>query len=355
MTLGLTENTSYEDLMAELLEQINLGRTFEALFNSIYDRLQGIVPFNRIAVALLDETGDRLSLVSCRSDGPVALKVGYAAPVEGSTLHDLLLTGTPRIINDLPDYLAKKQESVSTMLIVKEGMRSNLTLPLLADGKRVGVVFFSSRETGVYNEHHAHLLKRLAGHIAISVEKARLIEALQERNKELLGANELKDQFLEKLRQEVQRQTQEVKVSEERYRLLVSLGQTTNSSLELRQVLHCAAEGIHKLIGCERVSLILLDAEHNSRGGFALEFTETLQWTEIPTQPLTDSAAQWVMQHRKPRIALLWTRPAPSRRTDTCLTSGFEHTSTCRWFAAMSVLACGDWRPGSRIGCPCGT
>jgi len=304
MTLGLTENTSYEDVMAELLEQINLGRTFEALFNSIYDRLQGIVPFNRIAVALLDETGDRLSLVSCRSDGPVALKVGYAAPVEGSTLHDLLLTGTPRIINDLPDYLAKKQESVSTMLIVKEGMRSNLTLPLLADGKRVGVVFFSSRETGVYNEHHAHLLKRLAGHIAISVEKARLIEALQERNKELLGANELKDQFLEKLRQEVQRQTQEVKVSEERYRLLVSLGQTTNSSLELRQVLHCAAEGIHKLIGCERVSLILLDAEHNSRGGFALEFTETLQWTEIPTQPLTDSAAQWVMQHRKPRIAL---------------------------------------------------
>ena len=95
-----------------------------------------------------------------------------------------------------------------------------------------------------------------------------------------------------------------MKVSEERYRLLVSLGQTTNSSLELRQVLHCAAEGIHKLIGCERVSLILLDAEHNSRGGFALEFTETLQWTEIPTQPLTDSAAQWVMQHRKPRIAL---------------------------------------------------
>ena len=265
MSIATTEVARYEEVVAELLEQINLGRSYEDLFNSIYERLQGIVPYDRIAVALLEDAGTRLHLVSCRSDGPVLLKTGYAAPIEGSTLHELLLTGQPRIINDLPDYLAKKPGSVSTMLIVKEGMRSNLTLPLLADGKPIGVVFFSSRETAAYNEHHAHLLKRLAGHIAISVEKTRLMEALQERNQELLEANELKDQFLEKLRQEVHRQTQELQVSGERYRLLVSLGQITNSSLELKQVFQRAAEEIHNLIGCDRVSLILLDAEHNSR------------------------------------------------------------------------------------------
>ena len=304
MSIVSTEVARYEEVIAELLEQINLGRSYDDLLNSIYERLRGIVPYDRIAVALLEDAGTRLHLVSCRSDGAVCLKTGYAAPVEGSTLHELLLTGQPRIINDLPDYLAKKPESVSTMLIVKEGMRSNLTLPLLADGKPIGVVFFSSRATATYNEHHAHLLKRLAGHIAISVEKARLIEALQERNKELLEANGLKDQFLEKLRQEVQRQTQELQVTGERYRLLVSLGQITNSSLELKQVFQHAAEEIHKLIGCDRVSLILLDAEHNSRVGFALEFGETDRWAEIPPQTLADSAAQWVRQHRKPRIAL---------------------------------------------------
>lgn len=303
MSMTATKLATYADLVAELLEQINLGRTYEDIFRLIYDGLHGVVPYNRIAVALLDETGTRLSLVSCRSDGPTALKLGYAAPVEGSTLQELLLTGKPRIINDLPAYLANKPDSVSTMLIVKEGMCSNLTLPLLVGGKPIGVVFFSSRETGIYDEGHARLLKQLAGHIAISVEKAQLIDALRERNKELLEANELKDQFLEKLRQEVQRQTQELKVSEERYRLLVSLGQITNSSLELKQVFQLAAEETHKLIGCDRVSLILLNAEHDSRGGFALEFGETTRWAEIPLQTLADSAAQWVMQHRKPRIA----------------------------------------------------
>jgi len=303
MSKASLAKTAYDEVVEELIEQINMGRSYEELFDSIYDRLRGVVPYNRIAVALLEPPGDGLTLISCHSDGPVFLKVGYSAPIEGSTLHELLLTGQPRIINDLADYLAKKPQSVSTMLIVKEGMHSNLTLPLVAGGKPIGVVFFSSRETGTYDEQHARLLKRLAGHIAISIEKAQLIEALQERNKELLGANELKDQFLQKLEQEVHRQTMELKRSEERYRLLVGLGQIINSSLDLRQVFQHAAEEIHKLVGCDRVSLILVASEDNSRRGFALEFAQDAKWVEIPTQSLSDSAAQWVIEHRQARIS----------------------------------------------------
>ena len=302
MTTISNGKAAYEHVVEEILEQINMGRSYEDLFNSIYDRLHEIIPYNRIAVALLEEEGI-LNLISCRSDGLPTLKVGFTAPVEGSTLDDLLRTGQPRIINDLPAYLAKKPQSVSTRLIVKEGMRSNLTLPLVAGGKPIGVVFFSSREKGTYNEQHAHLLKRLAGHIAISIEKAQLIEALQKHNKELLEANELKNQFLQKLESEVERRTRELRSSEERYRLLVSLGQIINSSLDLRQVFQRAADEIHKLIGCDRVSLILARPGDDSRHGFALEFAESVRWAEIPVQSLSGSAAHWVMDHRKPRIA----------------------------------------------------
>lgn len=282
MSTASLAKTAYDEVVEELIEQINMGRSYEELFDSIYDRLRGVVPYNRIAVALLEPPGDGLTLISCHSDGPESLKVGYSAPVEGSTLHELLLTGQPRIINDLANYLAKKPQSVSTMLIVKEGMRSNLTLPLVAGGKPIGVVFFSSREAGTYDEQHARLLKRLAGHIAISIEKA---------------------QFLQKLEQEVHRQTIELKRSEERYRLLVGLGQIINSSLDLRQVFQHAAEEIHKLVGCDRVSLILVASQDNSRRGFALEFAQDAQWVEIPTQSLSDSAAQWVIEHRQARIS----------------------------------------------------
>ncbi len=294
---------TYDAVVETLLEQINLGRGYQELFDCVYERLRGIVPYNRIAVALLDEAGDQLTLVSCRSDGAEALKVGYADRVEGSTLDELLRTGRPRILNDLPAYLAGKPSSRSTRLIVREGMRSSLTLPLLAGGRPIGVVFFSSREPATYDEGHARLLRRIAGHLAVAVEKAKLIDALRERNKELLDANELKEHFLQQLREEVRRQTQELRASEDRYRLLAEVGRLVGSSLDLREVFRRAAREVHALCGCDRVSLILIDNQGETRQGFAQEFGESAAWVEIPAQRLADSAARWVAEHRRARIA----------------------------------------------------
>ncbi len=201
---------TFEALVADLLEQITLGHTPEDLFATIYTRLRGLVPYNRIAVALLHEQGTMLRLVACRTDGPESLKIGYADALAGSTLADLLQTGHPRIINDLEAYLETKPDSRSTRLIVREGMRSNLTLPLLANGKPIGVIFFSSRQTNSYHDGHAQLLRRLAGTIAITLERAHLLTTLAQQNQELLAASELKDRFLEKLRQEVDRLTAQI-------------------------------------------------------------------------------------------------------------------------------------------------
>lgn len=302
MTTASPQPDASTQIVEDLLEQIARGQRYEDLFNSLYKRCRGLVPYHRIAVALLNETGDKLSLVSCHSDQPLVLKLGYAAPVAGSTLEDLLRTGQPRILNDLPAYLEAKPASTSTRLIVREGMRANLTLPLIAAGKPIGVVFFSSRDAEVYKPEHARLLRRLAGPLALSIEKAQLIEALQQRNQELAEANQLKEQFLDQLRDEVSRQTHALQISEERYRLLVRLGQLINSSLDLREVFQRAAEEVHRLTGCDRVSLIQSDDREGVRHGYALEFGKTSGWVEVARKPLADSAAAWVLQHRRTRI-----------------------------------------------------
>jgi formate hydrogenlyase transcriptional activator len=314
----------YDVLVEELLEQINLGRGHEDLFERVYERLQGTVPYHRIAVALLQEGGDSLSLVWCHSDGPLALKVHYAAPLAGSTLEELLRSGQPRIINDLPAYLAQKPSSTSTRLIVREGMRANLTLPLVADGKPIGVVFFSSRQAGVYRPEHAKLLRRLAGHLAISVEKARLIDALRQRNEELAGANQLQEQFLDRLQAEVRRQTAALQASEERYRLLVELGRLVNSTLDLRQVFERAAREAQRLTGCDRVSLIHVSPSEGTRHGFALEFAGAPRWVEVPAQALRDSAAEWVLARRQPRIARRLDQARPFAEDQSLFAQGYR-------------------------------
>lgn len=294
---------NYERLVARMLEQINLGQGLDELLDSAYDQLRGIVPYNRIAVALLEQPLNLLRLISCRSDGEVSLKVGYAARVAGSTLAPLLETGQPRIIDDLTKYLLEKPQSASTALIEREGMRSSLTLPLMADAKPIGVIFFSSRQANAYTQSHAKLLKRLAGNIAISLERNRLVSELQRTNQELADANAAKDKFVETLQDEVDKQTQQLRQSESRYRSLVKMGQIVNSSLNRREVFEHAAEQIHRLLDCDRVSLILSSDDDKSRYGFAIEFKQgDRQWVEISSQPLPDSAFGWVRENRKPLV-----------------------------------------------------
>ncbi|HXX95283.1 MAG TPA: ATP-binding protein [Planctomycetota bacterium] len=172
-------------LLNEITESINLGNTVDEVFQLIYDRLREFIPYNRIAVAVADEGLERLSIVAARSDGKMVLGRGYTGTIAGSSLEPLLKDGTIRILNDLQDYLLRKPQSESTRLIVREGMRSSLTLPLVVRGKPTGVMFFSSREPHAYRPEHSEFLKSIVGHMAIALERSRLADALREKSEYL--------------------------------------------------------------------------------------------------------------------------------------------------------------------------
>jgi signal transduction histidine kinase len=114
---------------------------------------------------------------------------GYSARMYCSSLQAILDTGMPRIINDLEEYLAEKPDSESTQRIVREGMRSSLTCPLIALNKPVGFLFFSSMEKGTYRELHGDTFLHIATQLSVIVEKSRLYQ-------ELLELSDLKTRFL---------------------------------------------------------------------------------------------------------------------------------------------------------------
>jgi signal transduction histidine kinase len=109
--------------------------------------------------------------------------------MQGSSLQAIIDTGRPRILNDLKAYLLEHPQSISTSLIVDEGMRSSLTCPLIAMGKPVGFMFFSSTESETYRNAHVEIFMQIAGQLSVIVEKSRLYQQLME-------LNELKSRFL---------------------------------------------------------------------------------------------------------------------------------------------------------------
>jgi PAS domain S-box-containing protein len=175
----------WSQLLGDITYQINLGTPSEQIFDLIYERLAEFVPYDRIAVALADERRERLHISIAKSNGKMVLGRGYSGVLAGSSLEPLLANGTIRVINDLQEYLAAHPGSESTRLIVREGMRSSLSLPLLSSGRPVGVMFFSSRRTQVYRPEHEEFLRGVVGQMAILVERSRLQDVLRERTEYL--------------------------------------------------------------------------------------------------------------------------------------------------------------------------
>jgi signal transduction histidine kinase len=114
---------------------------------------------------------------------------GYDAPLQGSSLQTIIETKQPRILNNLEEYLKEHPLSDSTQKIVREGVRSSFTCPLIAMGKPIGFLFFSSNKPNTYDKTHQELYMQIANQLSVIVEKSRYLQ-------QLLESNKLKNKFL---------------------------------------------------------------------------------------------------------------------------------------------------------------
>lgn len=176
--------------LEQITTNINAGFTLPDVLEKIYVEFREIVPYNRIGMAIIEPQGVVRAYWARSDAGQIHLPVGYAAPLTGSSLETILQSGQPRILNDLVAYLDARPTSHSTRLIVREGMRSSLTCPLIVKGEPVGFLFFSSTQPDVYQNQHSEIFQQIASQLVVIVEKAKLISDLEQSRQEIKHQNE---------------------------------------------------------------------------------------------------------------------------------------------------------------------
>lgn len=190
--LGQWLRARFNELMKllEISSELNKVLLLDDILAQIYTFFQDVIPYDRIGCALIDDDGKNVTAYWARFTYQEQPRIGkgYSAPLAGSSLDTIIKTGEPRILNDLQAYLTQHPDSESTRRIVAEGIRSSLTCPLLAEGKPVGFLFFSSRQKNTYEHLHEEIFLFIAGQVAQIIEKSRLYQKIIDLNNELQDA-----------------------------------------------------------------------------------------------------------------------------------------------------------------------
>ncbi len=147
------------------------------LLRQVSDMVKGFMPCDRASLAFIG-SDSRVTAEAVLTDySSLGIAPGYSEPLESSSLARVALTREPRVIEDLSAYADKRASSLSTRLLLREGIRSSLTVPLLFRDKCVGFIFISSKRPHAYSESHGRELARIASAVGHTIYTEYVIQA----------------------------------------------------------------------------------------------------------------------------------------------------------------------------------
>ena len=204
--------------LAEIGEGVNSSLDLDEVLARTAALIKRHIDYEIFGVLMLE--GDGAYLKHCFSIGyPRALAENLRVPVGHGITGTAAATGRSVLVSDT----SQDDRYISAI----ENVRSELAVPLMLQGKCVGVLDIQSRHLDYFTQDQQNILTLLAGRLAIAIENARLYQKERTQAETLLLLNEV--------------------------------GRETSSILDVEELLRRAAEQIKRVIDYQILSLMLYD------------------------------------------------------------------------------------------------
>jgi PAS domain S-box-containing protein len=163
--------------------------SMDELLAELLSRVREAMNVDTVAILLTEPEGDEL--VAWAAKGlEEEVELGVRIPVGKGFAGKVSASRSPVIINDL------ETADVLNPLLKKKGLKSLLGVPLLIEGRVIGVMHVGRFTQYEFTEDDTRLLQLVADRIALAIENARLFEEERMARREAEAASQAKDDFL---------------------------------------------------------------------------------------------------------------------------------------------------------------
>ena len=139
------------------------------LYEQFVAQVKAIVPFDRMAISLVDASREEHH-IAYESGDPGPTLPGVVRPLRGSAGEWVLRHQQAHISRNLKG----PSQFPSDLALAQKGFRSALRVPLFAEGRPVGMAVLVSRQPAAYGSKEASFIERLASDIAPAIENSEL-------------------------------------------------------------------------------------------------------------------------------------------------------------------------------------
>jgi PAS domain S-box-containing protein len=174
------------DAVAQIIaSNLDIGQVYQ----QFSDEVKKLVEFDCARISVIDPGANSLKIAH-ESGRAGSFPVGGSVPFEGTYSEQVMRTRRSLILDDLED----DTQFWTSRLLLGDGFRCVITVPLLSKDVVIGTLVLLDRRPGAYGRREQVILERLAAQIATGVENSQLFqqreraqEELKLRNRELLA------------------------------------------------------------------------------------------------------------------------------------------------------------------------
>lgn len=198
LSVALKNVALYEDaqlrahinqIISTVTAAINAGHGLTETAKIIFKQFSRLFSFDHMSISRLDDSGHYVRQWLFSEFGCV--EQPYYTRLELSRLAQIMEVGQGYIEPDLSHPKPDKKIFPDDQIFTSDHIKSKITVPLTAKNRPFGSFNLGSRQPAVYGLRELELLEQLAPQIGIAIEKALLIDAMEQRNMELQLLNRL--------------------------------------------------------------------------------------------------------------------------------------------------------------------